>query len=214
MRKRRQLICNILGIGAGAVVALGGCTRITHTPQCPEQAGVGEAVDIGAVVDNPGAVPRYFWEVIPEDGGTFADERAVSTTFTPDAGGQITLQLSAADGLFMFINQCVIEVIDTDVEVSLLVNPEEAVIGNSVLITCSSVGDDPSVDFTITQTAGETVELTPILPPSIVAFDAEVVGTFTFECVGESIDGVATEPAVGTVTVSEGGRTPGRGGGR
>lgn len=214
MRKRRQLICNTLGIGVSALLALGGCTRITHTPQCPAQAGVGQTVNISAAVANPGAVPRYFWEVIPEDGGTFADQRSLSTTFTLDVAREVTLQLSAADGLFLYINQCVIEVIDVDVEVSLLVNPEEAVIGNSVLMTCSSVGDEPAVGLTITQTAGETVELIPILP-GIVAFDAETVGTFTFECVGESTSGVATEPVIGTVTVSEGGgRDPVRGGGR
>lgn len=214
MRNRRQLSCNILGISVSALLALGGCTRITHTPQCPEQAGIGETVEIGAAVTNPGAVPRYFWEVMPRAGGTLADARSRFTTFTPSAGGQITLQLSAADGLFMYINQCVIEVIDVNVEVSLMVNPDEAAIGNSVRMTCSSVGDEPAVGFTITQTAGETVELVPILP-GIVAFDAETAGTFTFECVGESSSGVASQPAVGTVTVSEGGgRVPGRGGGR
>jgi len=213
MRKRRQLANHAFGIGVSAVLALGGCTRITHSPQCPQQAGVGETVNIGAVVANPGAVPRYLWEVIPTGAGTFADEHSVVTTFTPSAAGQITLQLGAADGLFMYINQCIVEVISARPEVSLLVNPEEAVIGNSVLMTCTSVGDEPAAGFTITQTTGETVELTPILP-GIVAFDADTVGTFTFECVGTSTNGVASEPVVGTTTVTEGGRVPGRGGGR
>ena len=102
---------------------------------------------------------------------------------------------------------------ETNVAVSLLVNPEEAVIGNSILMTCTSVGDEPVISFDITQTAGETVELTPILP-GVVAFDAETVGTFTFECVGESVGGIRSAPVAGTVTVSEGGRQPPRGGGR
>lgn len=203
----------MLPIAAIALLTVTGCTRITHTPQCPAQAGIGETVSITAAVSNPGQVARYAWEVIPAGGGTVADPRRVDTTFTPASNGSVTLRLHASDGLFTYINDCVIQVGETNVAVSLLVNPEEAVIGNSILMTCTSVGDEPVISFDITQTAGETVELTPILP-GVVAFDAETVGTFTFECVGESVGGIRSAPVAGTVTVSEGGRQPPRGGGR
>jgi len=209
MRSRRQVNHFIHGVTAAAVMVVSGCTRITHTPQCPEQAAVGEVVDITATVKNPGAVPRYSWEVIPSSSGTLGNADRLTTTFTPTVAGEVTLRLSAADGLFLYVDSCVINVFDANVEVSLLVNPEQAVIGNSVLLTCTSIGDDPASSFTITQTAGETVELIPILP-GVVAFDAVTVGTFTFECVGESPGGIASDPVSGTVTVSQGGRTPGR----
>jgi len=215
MLKRRHQVCNILWIGAGMLVAIGGCTRITHSPECPAQAGVGQTIDLSATVSNPGAAPRYYWEAIPADAGTFGDQHLLDTTFTPAAAGQVTLKLSAADGLFMYTNQCVVEVGGTAAEVSLLVNPVEAVIGNSVLLTCTSSGTEPAGNFTVTQTGGDPVTLTPIIS-GIVAFDAEIVGTFTFECVGESTNGIPTAPATGTVTVSEdtGGRVPGRDPGR
>lgn len=195
-------------IAVPVMMAWPGCARITHVPQCPVQGSVGEQITITATVRDPGGVPRYLWEVIPDNAGTFGDERAVSTTFTPSTSGRITLQLSAADGLFMYVNHCIVQVGDggvNGVAVDLLVNPEEAVIGNSVLLTCTSTGADPAATLTVTQTVGDPVALTDILP-GIVAFDAEEVGTFTFQCVGVSVDGVESPPVSGTVTVTTGGR--------
>ncbi len=192
-----------------------GCTRITHVPQCPAEAAPGSTVDITATVQDPGATPRYFWETVPDGGGTFGDARSVSTTFAPTATGPITLQLSAADGLFLYVNSCVINVGDSGVEVSLLVNPTDAAVGIGVLFTCTSTGSTPAVDFTITQTGGATVEIIDILP-GVASFDADTPGTFTFQCVGVGPSGTLSAPASGTVVVTEaappdtgGGRPPG-----
>jgi len=202
----------VIAYALAFVLLGGGCTRITHVPQCPAMAAPGATVNVTAVVQDPGSSPRYFWETVPPGGGTFGDERSVSTTFTPTGTGPVTLRLNAADGLFLFVDDCTIDFGAGGVEVSLLVNPTDATIGTGVLFTCTSTGTTPAVDFTITQTGGATVEITDILP-GVASFDATAPGTFTFQCVGQGPNGELSAPATGTVVVTAdttgGGRLPG-----
>lgn len=204
----------LIGTGIVLSTALTACTRITHVPQCPNVVDVGSTVNITATVSEPGAVPRYLWEAIPEGAGTFGDPRSVSTTFSPAISGPITLRLSAADGLFLFVDECVINEGTTasGVEVSLLVNPTNADVGIGVLFTCTSTGTTPAIDFSITQTGGAAVEIIDILP-GVASFDADTPGTFTFQCVGEGPGGELSLPVSGTVVVTnpddDGGRLPG-----
>jgi len=187
-----------------------GCTRITQVPQCPAQADVGQAISITADVSNPGATPRYLWEVFPTGAGTFADSSSVSTTFTPSQSGQVTLRLSAADGLFLYVNQCVVQVgggTNAALAVSLIADPTAANTGDEVALVCSSVGTEAATTITITQTEGNTVNLT-VPFPGIARFTTNTAGTYTFECVGQGADGSNSAPATITITVT----APGRGG--
>jgi len=188
------------------LTAVAGCTRISHVPVCPPEAAVGQAISINANVTNPGATPRFLWEVIPNGAGTFAEERSVSTTFTPTETGRLTLRLSAADGLFSYVNQCTVQVSETaDLAVTFTADPTEVEVGDEVALLCSSTGGEPAVAFSITQTAGDSVDVVSPFP-GVGRFDAETAGALTFQCVGESAGGVESAPATVTITVTEGGR--------
>lgn len=195
------------------LVLAAGCTRISQVPQCPAQADVGQAISITADVTNPGATPRYLWEVFPAGAGTFADDASVSTTFTPSQSGQITLRLSAADGLFSYVNQCVVQVGGSsgggssggDVAASLIADPTAANTGDEVALLCSSVGAEAATTLTITQTEGDSVDLT-IPFPGIARFTTAVAGTYSFQCVGQSAGGATSAPVTTTITVTAAGR--------
>lgn len=213
-----QLRCIGVWFGIiGAVWLAAGCESISVAPSCPQQLAVDESGPVQANEMTPGAIATYLWEAIPETGGVFADPTAPTTTFLALAEGEITLQLTASDGLFQVISTCVTIVGGDgsagDVEVSLARTSMSPVVDDLVTIACSSVGETEAVTFVVTQTDGPTVNLSELFA-GVFLFTATQVGDLQFECVGESESGQQSPSATLTVTVTAEEVEPPTGGGR
>lgn len=192
-----------LVLGLAGVLALGGCSPISIAPVCPNSLRAGESGPVVANVQNPKAIASYQWEVLPPEAGSFDDPSAPNTRFTPSIEGDVVLRLTASDGLFQVISQCVTSVSGAvGASVGLRAEPAAAVVGDVVTLTCSSTGTFDVAVFAITQTQGADVVLTQE-SPSVATFIASAIGDLTFGCVGETGGGVQTDPDTVTVTVSE-----------
>jgi hypothetical protein len=204
MRDRRWLWGGIFALGLPAVAAtsLGGCTGISIAPSCPNELQVGESGEVIANQLNPGAIAVYLWEAIPAVAGRFASPTAPNTTFQALEEGDVTIRLTAGDGLYQVISQCQIHVSGiAGLAVSLVADTSSPMRGDSVTLECTSVGADEAEEFTISQTDGPIVTL--LHPQSGLArFVAEQVGRYTFECVGATAGGGLSEPAVVVLSVT------------
>jgi len=185
---------------------LAGCTGISIAPRCPNELAVGDEGTISAEVINPGAVPEYKWEAIPADAGTFEEDDLPVTKFMAEEAGEVTIQLTASDGLFQVISQCHISIVAAGVEpavaVELEFSPTTPLAGQAITVTCVSAGDPDAVSFEITQTGGADVNEIPLTGDTIV-FTPMEAGTLMFQCVGESADDMMSEPDTISITVGE-----------
>lgn len=203
-------------LGVCLSLGLGGCGRISVAPSCPPRLGVGETGTIEANVREPGAVPRYVWDVIPAEAGTVGDPTSPNTTFVGAQAGLVTLRLTAADGLFQFIDTCQIMVGQSaELAVSMLVNPIPPVAGQSATLTCFSVGDLEASTLTVVQIGGAPVVLSRV-GEGAYTFLPNAGGALSFECTGTTGDGTRSTTTILGVTVSdtpagEGPTRPGRG---
>ena len=93
-------------IGAVMLCATAGCTGMSIAPSCPKELAVGESAPLLANEINPGAVPKYLWEVIPSHIGRVTDPSAPSTRFEALAEGEAKVQLTASDGLYQVVSFC------------------------------------------------------------------------------------------------------------
>lgn len=209
---------------ASIAATLSSCTGISIAPSCPNALEVGESGVVAANEINPGAIARYEWTAIPIDRGNFDDATLPITRFNAVSDGEVTIRLTASDGLYQVISQCRITVGDagdppdpptmTDPPVvSLLVSPSTTTVGTEVLLTCTSSGATPAAEVFIDQTGGPAVEVFDIIP-GVSSFDTTEEGTFTFQCVGVAADGTQSAPSTGSVEVSAGGGGRPPGGGR
>lgn len=64
-----------------ALTSLGGCTKISVAPSCPNELQVDESGPLIANEENPGAIAKYSWEVIPSEVGQVTDPTKPTTTF-------------------------------------------------------------------------------------------------------------------------------------
>ncbi|MCH7596402.1 MAG: hypothetical protein IID35_07570 [Planctomycetes bacterium] len=207
--------CAGLTCGLAYVLAACGCTRISVAPTCPEALVVGESGPVDANEVTPGAIATYAWEVFPSTAGTFADPNSASTTFEADAPGGVIIQLTAGDGLFIATGQCRTRIETIGVIVELQAQPSPVVGGDSVTLTCTSVGDIGAVTFRIEQSGGTPVDLTTV-SPGVVTVTTATAGELTFQCVGVGADGSESDPLSVTISVTEppADTDGGRGGGR
>ena len=193
--------------------ALGGCGRITVAPSCSPSLAVGESGQASANPRDPGAVPTYEWRVIPATAGTLSNATAASTTFTAQEAGTATLHVTASDSIFLAVGECrVVVEASSGVVVQLTADTDEVVAGTTATLTCRSIGETPAVSTSFQQTAGTSLELTPI-GGGQVTFTPGEAGDFTFRCTGASPGGASSEPSDLTVTVAAdqgGGRPPRR----
>ena len=180
---------------------LAGCTSISVTPACPEELEVGQSVTVRANEENPGAVPTYLWEMFPPDAGEFADPSGPVTSFQAAKEGEVTIRLTASDGLYQVVAECQTSVIaTTSVAVSLTADPDPAVVGSATILSCSSVGETAAMTRTIEQLDGATVSLT-VGGEGVATFTPDEVGELTFQCIGTGEDGRRSAPTVLTVSV-------------
>jgi len=183
------------------VPMLPGCTRIAVEPNCPEELEVDGLHTFRANEQNAGAIPTYKWEVLPADAGKFGDPDKPVTAFEAKEPGEATVRLTAADGLFQAIAECSIMVIETgSVTVSLSLDPDPPVIGDSAMLECVSIGGTVTETRTIEQTHGAAVELT-FASEGVATFTPAESGEITFTCVGRSAGGRESEPSIVTAVV-------------
>jgi hypothetical protein len=181
---------------------LGGCTAISIAPTCPNELRVGESGPVRANEENPGAIATYLWEVFPPEAGVFADPTAPNTTFEALVEVDVVIRLTASDGLFQVVSECSTQVQGfVGISVSLEADPDPALVGEPVTLTCTSVGEiDPAV-LAIAQVDGGDVELTDV-SDGVATFTPTQIGDLTFRCVGESTTGQQSEAAFVTVGVT------------
>jgi len=178
-----------------------GCTTISIEPSCPDELEVGQLGTVMANEQNPGEIPTYLWEAFPADAGTFDDPTAPKTGFLAQKEGEVVIRLTASDGLYQMIAECRTTVVPSaDVAVSLQVDPDPAVLGESAILFCSSVGETEAVTRTLEQVDGPTVTLSP-LAEGVATFTPEEVGELTFSCVGATEEDRQSEASVVTVSV-------------
>lgn len=186
-----------------ALTAAGGCTFISIDPTCPEELKVGESGEVAANPENEGAVPWYIWEVIPSDAGGFADGAAEVTTFQALKEGEATIRLTAGDGLFQMIAECTTQVVGvSDLAVSLSASPTILEVGRTTTLECTSVGETEATTLTVQQISGESDPLVEYLP-GVYTSTTSAPGVRMYQCIGTTDEGVESEPAVVTVTVTE-----------
>lgn len=216
---RRSINSRMARWGALSVWSLTGCIRISIAPSCPEELEVGQSGMVAANERNPGAIPTYRWEVFPPEAGVFLDPQMPVTMLESRQEGEVVIRLTASDGLFQVIADCQTTITTgSAVVVSLEVDPDPAVVGETTILLCSSVGGTEATTRTLEQIDGDPVTLT-VLDEGAASFTPDEVGELTFRCVGESGDGRASEPSVVTVSVTSpsddtsnenGGARPGR----
>ena len=121
-----------------------------------KQTAEGSPVQVGgAATDVDGPLPlAYHWEILdgPDAGGTFADENAATTRFTPQQDGVYVLQLEACDAEPL----CNLEVDDDTVEVTVanvaptVTLPADRTVIAGVSTSVAVTFSDPSGDDTHT----------------------------------------------------------------
>lgn len=181
------------------------CGRITIAPSCPSELQVGESGAVRANAVNPGAIPTYQWEVIPASAGTLADPAVENTTFVATEVGDVTLRLTAADGLFQMIDECDIVVLDSvSFTIALSASPSTPSVGQSVTLTCVSTGNVVATSFVIEQIDGEEVTITEV-DQGVAVFTPGAAGTLGFRCTGSTGDDLRTTVAEVNLAVSDSG---------
>lgn len=179
-----------------------GCTSISIEPSCPNALRVGESGSVAAHEENPGEIAQYVWEVLPSDAGTIEDPDQPQTTFTALKEGTVVLRLTASDGIYRVQSQCTTLITAVTLTVSLEAAPDAAEVGQTVLLTCTSLGPTEATELIITQTGGDPVELTDFLP-GVAVFAPEQAGELSFECVGADTAGVTGLPVSVSVPIAE-----------
>lgn len=190
-----------------------GCTSISIEPSCPDALRVGESGIVAAHEENPGEIALYDWEVLPSDAGTIENPDQAQTTFTALQEGTVVLRLTASDGIYRVQSQCTTLITAVTLTVTLEATPDAAEVGETVLLTCTSLGSTEAAEFIITQTGGQPVELTDFLP-GVAAFVPEQADDLSFECVGADAAGVTGLPGSVSVLITEAADGGDRDGGR
>jgi hypothetical protein len=198
-KMHRVLSVSLTILVAATTVGLaiyGGCTAISISPTCPASLMVGESGEVRANVADPGGAPRYQWEVIPAEAGTFANAQAANTSFQALKEGDAILRLTGSDGLFFMMDECTTRIEGTvsGLVVVLSAEPADVIVDETATLTCASVGGTEAVAFVIFQTEGRQVELADA-GPGARRFTPDRPGDLVFECIGIDAEGEQSEPA-------------------
>jgi len=198
-------LCAAIGLAPTALVLLfaGACTRISVSPDCPDALDVSDTVQLHANAVNQGGIATFAWSVSPTTAGEFANPDRADTAFEAKQAGAATIVLQASDGLFIDGGACQIEIGAGGVTVHLEFAPQSPETGDTVTLTCTSIGGTPAEELSIEQTSGPDVELTPE-SDGVVSFTADASGTYAFECIGADAGGADSEPDSVEFTVRSG----------
>ena len=187
-----------------------GCFKISISPTCPVTMSAGDSGDLTAHEQTPGAIATYLWEAFPPASVQIADPALNNTTFQALSEGEVTIRLTANDGLFVVQGTCktLVGTPAVSVAVTLVANPQSFPQGDSTLLTCTSSGASPVVSFVVDQLDGPLADLTTVAPGVAVAI-IDATGDAIFRCFGTDADGNRSDPALVTVTVTRPGRPGG-----
>jgi hypothetical protein len=199
---RGRQLARLACVGVAAMALLGGCTRITLAPVCPGDLMVGETAALVGNPAQPGAIPTYQWTVSPSSAGTFSDATAVNTTFQALQEGEATITLTASDGLFQAVSSCTITISGfVGVAVSLEADPTLVYPEEEVTLTCSDVGVETVVDFSIFQSSGPDVELEVFEDGTATFVAPDEFGDLLFECRGANDQGLLSDVSLASVRI-------------
>ena len=191
----------------GAVVLAGvcaGCDPIDIFPTFPEETlRVGETIGLLGNPANPGSIPAYQWEVLPSTAGTFSAPNAENTDFQALREGDFVIRLTASDGFWQAVASCAITVEGVvGRAVAIEADPRAAVVGETVTLTCTSVGEVELTQLSITELEGPDVTLTDVSAGVATFVAPENLGDITFRCVGADASGELSDTQYVTVRVS------------
>ncbi|MEK6676097.1 MAG: hypothetical protein AABZ47_10645 [Planctomycetota bacterium] len=182
-----------------------GCEQISVSPSCPTGLRVGQSRNVRANQRNPGEIARYLWEVIPSDAGRFTSATDADTDFTALREGEVTLRLTASDGLYQVMAECPVRITGiVGLAVILEAEPVAPRVGQAVRLTCSSIGSTEAVRRMILLTDGDLVVDLNTVSEGVVRFAADDNGELVFRCIGEGEDGTESAPTFLTVVVGTG----------
>ena len=193
-------VCRFVAMAIACSITMTACTGISVQPSCPASLRVGESGTVQANEVDPGAIPRYQWEVIPDDAGTLDNPNQPSTTFEAAKAGTVRFRITAADGLYQVISECETEILESGVEVDFQADRENAAVGETVALTCTSTGEVDAATFTITQVDGQLVDLEQ--ENGVATYAPDVTDVRTFQCVGRTSTGAGSDPVLVTVGIS------------
>ncbi len=182
-------------------MALAGCSAISIEPSCPRQMEVGEMGGLSANQRSPGAIPTYLWIVEPASAGTITDPTLPNTNFTAAREGTARFVLTASDGLFQVISFCETQIGSSGVEVSMSASSSTVAIGDTMTLTCSSTGSVDVETFVIDQVQGASIQLNQVSPTS-VSFTPAIEGVPRFRCIGQAVNGDASDAVFVNITVT------------
>jgi hypothetical protein len=189
-----------------ALVLCAACTRISVNPDCPEDLEVSDVVELHANAVNEGGIATFTWTVTPSTAGDFSDPDRPDTDFEALQAGTATIRLQASDGLFVDGAECRIQIGAGGVAVQLTFSPPTPETGDTVTLTCTSIGGVPVDEFTLEQDEGPTATLTPV-SDGVATFSPTETGQYSFSCVGLDAEGVPSQPDSVDINV-RGGRPP------
>lgn len=194
--------CMIVTLALTAVFLQGGsCTSISINPTCPSELRVGQSGPVDANEENPGGIPIYRWQVIPAGAGTFDNAAAHQTTFQAIREGTAEIRLTAGDGLFQVISSCTIVISGAaPLAVALTASPVQSAVGDTVTLTCRSIGQTPATMLAIEQVEGPRIHLTPGAA-GVVTLVPVIAGSPRFRCIGKTAAGEESDPSFVTLTV-------------
>jgi hypothetical protein len=166
---------------------------------------VGESRALEANEQTPGAIATYLWQVFPASAGKIDGPTMADTSIEALQEGEMIVRLTASDGLFQVVADCIVPVVGlAPVEIALTASPNPGETGERVRLTCQSTGTVQAISHTISQLNGTPVELV-VESDGVVTFVTEQVGARSFLCFAESPDGMITDPVSTIVTIEESG---------
>lgn len=201
---RLRMLFLLLAATGLALLTAGSCgPMISVMPTCPAELRIGESGPVKANEVNPGAIPLYEWDVEPTNAGRFGDATLNETTFEARAEGTARLRLRAADGLYEVTAYCEVRIAGAvELAVSLSASTMNPMTGETVTLTCESLGTTAATELTIRQTSGPRIRLTEV-SAGVVTLVPLIAGAPVFECVGTSAAGADSEPSTLTLTVTD-----------
>lgn len=197
-RRTARMAAFVVGTVA---LSLTGCTAITIAPSCPSELQVGQSGAVQANERNPGAIPTYQWQVIPPSAGRVESSTSANTSLQALEEGALVVRLTASDGLFQMIADCTVTVRGIVAgAVTLSASPNPATTGETVTLSCDSIGPVVPVSRTIGQLSEDPVDLT-VESEGIATFTAHQPGEYVFLCFSENADGLISDPVFTTVQI-------------
>ena len=184
----------------------------------PYTATLGNPVNLdgsGTTDTTPTGTLEFTWSLLAKPAGSaltlgtasITQDLSANASFTPDAHGDYTIELSVTDGLDIGTNQVVISTTNNPPVAAFVGEPYSGTLGSTVTLdgTASDPidpGDTITYEWSLpTRPAGSTATLTSLVNPT-TSFTIDVYGTYQAQLVVRDQLGLASAPATTTITTS------------